>query len=265
MSAVTTDAAPVVLEVDGPVLVITLNRPDSRNAVNSTVSTAIGTALERLEHDSSLRACVIEGVGSVFCAGADLKELAAGRPVLDPDHTEWGFAGLVRHAVSKPIIAAVNGAALGGGLEIVLACDLAIAAETATFALPEVRRGLVAAAGGLLRLHRQVPPKVAAHALLTGDPFDAATALQWGLVNAVVPEVKLRESALSLAHRIAANAPQAVRVSKRVMQRAADFGSDWSFPIWEMNETEVRAVRNSRDAREGARAFAEKRSPRWQD
>ena len=256
--------AAAVLRREGPVAVITLNRPRAMNAVNAAMSAAVGNALRELDEDPELSVGVITGAGRAFCAGADLKELGAGRPVSAPGHPEWGFAGLVRHVVDKPLIAAANGFALGGGTEIVLACDLAVISEDAQLGLPEVKRGLVAAAGGLLRLHRQIPPKIAAHAALTGEPLDAATALRWGLVNEVVPADQVVARALRLARQIAANAPLAVRASKRIMRRSAEFGSDWDPAIWDMNETEFGEVRRSDDAKEGPRAFAEKRPPRWQ-
>ncbi|MFE9446371.1 crotonase/enoyl-CoA hydratase family protein [Streptomyces sp. NPDC006602] len=256
--------AAAVLRREGPVAVITLNRPRAMNAVNAAMSAAVGNALRELDEDPELSVGVITGAGRAFCAGADLKELGAGRPVSAPGHPEWGFAGLVRHIVDKPLIAAANGFALGGGTEIVLACDLAVISEDAQLGLPEVKRGLVAAAGGLLRLHRQIPPKVAAHAALTGEPLDAATALRWGLVNEVVPADQVVARALRLARQIAANAPLAVRASKRIMRRSAEYGSDWAPAIWDMNEAEFGEVRRSEDAKEGPRAFTEKRPPRWQ-
>ena len=256
--------AAAVLRREGPVAVITLNRPRAMNAVNAAMSAAVGNALRELDEDPELSVGVITGTGRAFCAGADLKELGAGRPVSAPGHPEWGFAGLVRHVVDKPLIAAVNGFALGGGTEIVLACDLAVISEDAQLGLPEVKRGLVAAAGGLLRLHRQIPPKVAAHAALTGEPLDAATALRWGLVNEVVPTDQVVARALRLAGQIAANAPLAVRASKRIMRRSAEYGSDWDPAIWDMNEAEFGEVRRRADAKDGPRAFAEKRPPRWQ-
>jgi crotonobetainyl-CoA hydratase len=252
-----------LLERRGPVALITLNRPRAMNAVNADLSIAVGRALAELADDPALRVGVVTGAGRAFCAGADLKELAAGRTVHDPDHPERGFAGLVRHFVDKPLIAAVNGFALGGGTEILLACDLAVISEEATLGLPEVTRGLVAAAGGLLRLHRQIPPKVAAEAVLTGRPIDARTAERWGLVNQVVPADRVLDAALGLAGDIAANAPLAVRASKRIMIRSGAAGSDWDAPAWELNEAEFRSVRSSRDAHEGATAFAEKRPPEW--
>jgi crotonobetainyl-CoA hydratase len=258
------DAAPAaLLERHGPVAVITLNRPGAMNAVNAALSIAAGDALAEFAADPALRAAVITGAGQAFCAGADLKELSAGRSVHDPNHPERGFAGLVRQFVDKPLIAAVNGYALGGGTEIVLACDLAVVSEDAKFGLPEVTRGLVAAAGGLLRLHRQIPAKIAAEAVFTGVPLDARTALRWGLVNRVVPAEDVLSTALALAEVIAANAPLAVRASKRVTARSAATGSDWGDSAWEMNNAEFAAVRATLDAREGATAFAQKRRPQW--
>jgi crotonobetainyl-CoA hydratase len=252
----------VLLERRGHVAVITLNRPTAMNAVNAALSQALGDAMAELAGDDHLRVGVVTGAGRAFCAGADLKELAAGRTVHDLAHPERGFAGFVRHFVDKPVIAAVNGFALGGGTEIVLACDLAVMSQEAKLGLPEVSRGLVAAAGGLLRLHRQIPPKVAAEAAFTGEPLTAETALRWGLVNHVVPPGEVLGTALAVAEKIATNAPLAVRASKRIMMRSAT-GSDWDASVWEMNEAEFRGVRASEDAREGATAFAQKREPRW--
>jgi crotonobetainyl-CoA hydratase len=247
----------------GQVAIITLNRPDAMNAVNSAVSTAVGAALVRLADDPTLRAGVVTGSGRAFCAGADLKAIAAGQSFLSPEHPEWGFAGLVQHYIDKPLIAAVNGFALGGGTEIVLACDLAVLSSEATLGLPEVTRGLIAGAGGLLRLPDQMPAKLASAAVLTGDPIPPSVALRWGLVNAVVKPEEVLNVALRLAERIAANAPLAVRASKRVMARRRDFGSDWSDAVWKMNDRELAAILASVDAKEGPPAFAEKRPPRW--
>jgi len=261
-SEATTREAAVLLERRGPVALITLNRPTAMNAVNAALSEALGEAVAELARDPQLRVGIVTGAGRAFCTGADLKELGAGRTVNDLAHPERGFAGFVRHFVDKPVIAAVNGFALGGGTEIVLACDMAVMSEEAKLGLPEVRRGLVAAAGGLLRLHRQIPPKVAAEAVFTGEPLSAETALQWGLVNHVVPAGEVLETAFALAEKIAANAPLAVRASKRIMMRSAT-GSDWEAPVWEMNEAEFQGVRASKDALEGAVAFAQKRAPNW--
>ncbi|MBB4660636.1 crotonase/enoyl-CoA hydratase family protein [Conexibacter arvalis] len=257
------DAPAARLERRDGVGVITLDRPRALNAVNAQLSAAVGEALEQLDADPELRVGVVTGAGRAFCAGADLKELAAGRDVHAPGHPEWGFAGIAEHFVETPLIAAVNGFALGGGTEIVLACDLAVMSEEASLGLPEVRRGLIAAAGGLLRLPRQLPPKVAAEALLAGGPIDAETALRWGLVNRVVPAAEVLDAALALAREIAANAPLAVRASKRIAHRWAGDGSDWDRGDWARVSRAFDALQASDDAREGARAFAEKRAPRW--
>ncbi|MFD6157215.1 crotonase/enoyl-CoA hydratase family protein [Nocardia sp. NPDC060256] len=255
--------AAATLERKGHIAVITLNRPEAMNAVNAELSGAVGAALAELATDPELRVGVITGAGRAFCAGADLKELARGNVIHDVAHPEYGFAGLVQHFVDKPLIAAVNGFALGGGTEIVLASDLAVMSEDASLGLPEVTRGLIAAAGGLLRLPRAVPPKIALEMALTGTPIDAASAAHWGLVNRVVPADQVLTAALELAEKIAANAPMAVRASKRIMHRVNDFGSDWDTPIWQMSLEEAGPVFISKDALEGPRAFAEKRPPKW--
>jgi crotonobetainyl-CoA hydratase len=175
----------------------------------------------------------------------------------------WGFAGIVSHPIGKPLIAAVNGTALGGGTEIALACDLVVAADTATFGLPEVKRGLIAAAGGAFRLAQQLPRKVAMEMLLTGDPIDAQRALALGLVNSVVPRAGLMEAALSLAARIAVNAPLSVQASKRIALGIVGGNIEAEAAFWQLNRSESTAVMRSEDAREGPRAFAEKRKPVW--
>lgn len=253
----------VLFHRDGPVGIITINRPQALNAVNSDVSDALGSALRNLDNDPELRIGIITGTGRAFCAGADLKALSAGQSIIPTEHPEWGFAGIVQHYVTKPLIAAVNGFALGGGTEIVLACDLAVISAEASLGLPEVKRGLIAGAGGVLRLPDQIPPKVAAHAVFTGEPISPDTALRWGLVNAITSPDNVVPEALRLAHAIAANAPLAVRTSKRVMARRREFGSDWGPRIWAMNSEEFDAVRASADAKEGTTAFAEKRQAYW--
>lgn len=256
------DAA-ATLERRGGVLVITLNRPAAMNAVNAELSGVVGSALEELESDPSLSVGVVTGTGRAFCAGADLKGIAAGEALHAPGHPEWGFAGLVEHPIGKPLIAAVNGFALGGGTEIALACDLTVMAESAVFGLPEVKRGLLAAAGGVIRLPRQVPVRLAMEAALTGEPIDSATAMRWGLVNRVVPDGQVLDAALELATRIAANAPIAVRASKRLVRAASGDGSPWDARVWELNTELITEVFSSKDASEGPRAFAEKRPPVW--
>jgi crotonobetainyl-CoA hydratase len=260
--------AVVERELKDHVALLTLNRPEALNAVNSALADELGSLLEEASADSEVRVIVITGAGRAFCAGADLKEIAAGRGVGPTSHPEWGFAGLAQHWVSKPLIAAVNGYAMGGGTEIALACDLVVASEEASFGLPEVRRGLVAAAGGVVRLQRQVPIKLALQMALTGTPVAAATALAWGLVNAVVPADQVVPHALELAGLIAANAPLSVQYTKKVLYQAASAGSDWD-PAWSggdpwaVNEEAMNTVFASRDATEGATAFAQKRLPVW--
>lgn len=264
-----TEAEPAALyDVRGRVAIITLNRPGAMNAVNAELSTAAGEALEAAATDPDVRAIVITGTGRAFCAGADLKELAQGKSIHAEGHPEWGFAGLIQHWVDKPVIAAVNGFAMGGGTEIALACDLAVAADTATFGLPEVKRGLYAAAGGVIRLQRQIPMKRALELVLTGEGIDADTAAAWGLINRVVPAGSELDVALELADLIAANAPLAVQVSKKMVHRtwpgASDWNSDWSSDDpWDANDEALGVVFASHDAMEGPLAFAEKREPRW--
>jgi crotonobetainyl-CoA hydratase len=255
---------PVVVVRDDHVLLVSLNRPEARNAVNGPLTLALGTVLEEAEHDPEIRAVVLTGAGTAsFCAGADLKAISRGETLNPPGTEAWGFAGMVNHPISKPVIAAVNGPAYGGGTELVLAADLAIAAETATFGLPEVRRGLIAAAGGLVRMPEQLPRKVAMHLILTGAPMDAATALRWGLVNEVVPTDRVLEAALGLAHRIAANAPLAVQASKRVAQGIRDGAVPAEADAFAANNHEMITLMGTEDAIEGPMAFAEKREPRW--
>ena len=253
----------VLLHRDGPVGVITLNRPQVLNAVDAAVSDALGAALEEIDSDPGLRVGVLTGAGRAFCAGADLAAFSNGGSVMPTDHPEWGFAGVVEHYVSKPLIAAVSGVAVGGGTEIVLACDLAVLSSEATLGLPEVKRGLVAGGGGLIRLPNQIPPKIAAHAVLTGEPVSAEAALRWGLVNTVVPPADVLPEALRLAHAIAANAPLAVRASKKIMSHGQTGGLEDA--IWKINSAESDAVCASEDALEGAAAFTEKRPPVWRN
>ena len=253
---------PVLVERHGAVCVLTMNRPAALNAVDTALTAALGGALEEAGGDPAVRAVVLTGSGRAFCAGADLKEIAAGVHSAI-EHPEWGFAGMVRHWVAKPVVAAVNGLALGGGTELVLACDLAVADPSATFALPEVRRGLAANGGGVLRLHRQIPPKIALGLALTGDAIDAATALRWGLVNEVSAPGRSLEAALDLAQRVARNAPLAVEATKRLVHRAQSASDSWDPANWARNDEELTTLLHTDDAREGARAFAERREPRW--
>ncbi|MGV0788690.1 crotonase/enoyl-CoA hydratase family protein [Mycolicibacterium sp. XJ2] len=259
--AVTTPAA--LTERRGNVMLITINRPEARNAVNSAVSTAVGDALQQAQDDSEVRAVVITGAGESFCAGADLKAIARRENLFHPDHAEWGFAGYVRHYIDKPTIAAVNGTALGGGTELALASDLVIAEERAKFGLPEVKRGLIAAAGGVFRIVDHLPRKVAMELLFTGEPMSSADALKWGLINRVVPDGTAVEAALELAERITSNAPLAVWASKRVAMGVDDGVITGDEDGWSRTMREISTVLRSEDAKEGPLAFAEKRQPVW--
>jgi crotonobetainyl-CoA hydratase len=258
-------AAPAVLvEHRGNVMVITINRPEARNAINAAVSIGVGDALEEAQHDPDVRAVVITGSGDKsFCAGADLKAIARRENLYHPDHGEWGFAGYVQHFIDKPTIAAVNGTALGGGTELALASDLVVAHQLARFGLPEVKRGLIAAAGGVFRIVDQLPRKVAMELLLTGEPLTASDAWEWGLVNQVVKEGTVLDAALALAARITVNAPLSVQASKRIAYGVDNGVITGDEAGWERTVTEMRTLIKSEDATEGPLAFAEKREPVW--
>jgi crotonobetainyl-CoA hydratase len=253
-----------LVEHRGNVMVITINRPEARNAVNAAVSIAVGNALEQAQHDSQVRAVVITGAGDKsFCAGADLKAIARRENLYHPDHGEWGFAGYVHHFIAKPTIAAVNGTAFGGGTELALASDLVVADERAQLGLPEVKRGLIAAAGGVFRIMNQLPRKVAMELLLTGDPLSASDALEWGLINQVVKNGSVLDAALELAARVTNNAPLSVQASKRIAYGVDDGVIADEEAGWERTMREMRSLIRSEDAREGPLAFAEKRQPVW--
>ena len=254
----------VLVERSGNVLIITINRPEARNAINAAVSIGVGEALEEAQNDAGVRAVVITGAGDKsFCAGADLKAISRRENIYHPDHAEWGFAGYVRHFVDKPTIAAVNGTALGGGTELALASDLVVAHELAKFGLPEVKRGLVAAAGGVFRIVNQLPRKVAMELLLTGEPLTASDAREWGLVNQVVKEGSVLDAALALAARVTVNAPLSVQASKRVAYGVDNGVIVGDEPGWDRTLREMQTLIRSEDAKEGPLAFAEKREPVW--
>ncbi|OPX11590.1 crotonase/enoyl-CoA hydratase family protein [Mycobacterium sp. AT1] len=263
MSEGATDVPATLSERRGNVLLITLNRPEARNAVNAAVSTGLGDALHAAQHDPDVRAIVVTGAGQSFCAGADLKAISRRENIFHPEHAEWGFAGFVQHVVDKPVIAAVNGTALGGGTELALASDLVVAEERTTFGLPEVKRGLIAAAGGVFRIVEQLPRKVAMELVFTGEPMSAADALKWGLVNQVVPDGTVVDAALALAERITVNAPLAVWASKRLAAGIDDGVITADEAGWTRTMREMGTVLRSQDAREGPLAFAEKRQPVW--
>jgi enoyl-CoA hydratase len=249
--------SPVEIEQVGAALVIAINRPAQRNAVNRAVSLAIADALDRLDGDPALRVGILTGRGSSFCSGMDLKAFVDGeRPELEGR----GFGGLTEAPPSKPLIAAVEGFALAGGCELALACDLIVAARDAWFGLPEVSRGLVAGSGGLVRLPRRIPPAIALEYALTGERMDAATAHGWGLVNRLAPPGEALNEALQLARQIAANAPLSTLMTKRIIRESPGWPED---EIWERQRPLTESVLASDDAQEGARAFAEKRAPEW--
>lgn len=245
----------------GNVEILTINRPEARNAINGAVSEAMSGALDELESDRHCLAVVLTGAGDkAFSAGMDLKAFAAGELGAIASGP-GGFAGVAQRRFPKPLIAALNGHALAGGCEIMLACDMVVAAEHATIGIPEVKRGLIAGAGGLIRLPRRVPRAVAMELGLTGEPISARRAYEVGLVNRVVAPELVLDVAISLAELVAANAPLAVRASKKIMQEAAFVSEDEGFRLTGQLAGEVFS---SPDAMEGAVAFAEKRPPRWQ-
>jgi enoyl-CoA hydratase len=256
VSAVETEPA-IVANRDGHVLEIMINRPTVRNAMDRRAAVALAAALEVLDADNELRVGILYGAGGTFCSGMDLKGFARGERPTIPGR---GFGGLTEAPPEKPLVAAVEGYALAGGMELVLATDLIVAARNAVFGIPEVKRGMVAAGGGVLRLAERVPYHVAMDLALTGRPLDADEAQRWGLVNELTDPGKALDAARALAVRLAANGPLAVRVSKAVLRRARDWPSDEMFT----RQRELTdPVFQSADAMEGALAFAEKREPRW--
>ncbi|MDM8010940.1 MAG: crotonase/enoyl-CoA hydratase family protein [Parasphingorhabdus sp.] len=247
----------VEFEIQDGVAIITINRPEARNAIDREAALAIEAAVREVNETDEIRCAVITGAGGNFCAGMDLKAFLRGEVVRLP---ETGFAGVTQAKLTKPFIAAIEGYALAGGFEIMLACDIVVASESAKFGLTEVKRGLVANAGGLVRLPRQMPTKIALEFVLTGDIFPASRLESAGLVNRVVPEGEVLTAALEIARTIANNGPMAVAVSRQVILESGEW------PEAEMFERQFQItapVFASEDAREGASAFAEKRAPVW--
>jgi enoyl-CoA hydratase/carnithine racemase len=242
----------------GHVELLTINRPDARNAINLVTATALDIALNDVESDDEVWVVVLTAAGDkAFSAGMDLKAFAAGEfPV-----TSHGFGGITQREFSKPLICAANGSALAGGFEIMLSCDMVVAADHAKFGIPEAARGLIAGGGGLIRLAKRIPLAVAYEMALTAEPIDANRALALGLVNRVVPGDQVLDAAIDLAERVAKNAPLAVRTSKDVMRRSLEMTED---EAWALNGEAFGIIGRSTDALEGAIAFAEKRSPNWQ-
>jgi enoyl-CoA hydratase len=251
-----TDQA-VLTERRERVLLITINRPDQRNAVNAAVAVGIAAALDELDADAELSIGIITGAGKGFCSGMDLKAFVAGeRPYAE----DRGFAGITQRASAKPLIAAIEGFAVAGGLEVALSCDLIVAARGARLGIPEVKRSLVAAGGGLLRLPRVLPRNIAMEMALTGDPIVAERGHELGLVNRLAEPGAAVETALELAARIAQNGPLALAASKRILNESVD----WPDSEFFTRQAEISGpVMDSEDAREGATAFAQKRAPAW--
>lgn len=249
----------VDFEQRGPLAIVKINRPEARNAVNSDVAKGIEAAIDEIEGRDDIWLGIITGEPPVFCAGADLKEINAGRAG-DLATARGGFAGIVQRERTKPMIAAVDGPALAGGTEIVLACDLVVASTTATFGIPEVKRSLVAGAGGLFRLGRKLPLNLAMELALTGDPIAAERAFHHGFVNRLVEPGKALDGATALAEQVTANAPVAVRESRKVVLAATHAEDEVG---WKMSAHGMGVAMSSEDFSEGLTAFIEKRPPRW--
>ncbi|MEV5414287.1 crotonase/enoyl-CoA hydratase family protein [Thermopolyspora sp. NPDC052614] len=247
----------VQVEVDGGVAVITVNRPQARNAINGAVAQGIAAALDDLETRKDVAAYVLTGAGGTFCSGMDLKAFLNGEV---PSVEGRGFGGIVEAPPAKPLIAAVEGYALAGGFELALACDIVVASREAKFGLPEPKRGLVAAAGGLLRLPRRIPYHVAMEIALTGDFYGAQRLYELGLVNQVTEPGEALAAAKELAGKIAANAPLSLKATKQIIVESADWSREEMFA---KQEPISNKIFTSKDAMEGAAAFAEKRAPRW--
>jgi crotonobetainyl-CoA hydratase len=255
---------PIRAVAEGQIIVITIDRPPA-NAIDTATSMALYAAFDRLRRDPLLRVGIVTGAGDrFFCAGWDLKAAAKGESI-EADHGPGGFAGLTEFFdIGKPVIAAVNGMAVGGGFELVLATDLVVAADHADFALTEVTLGLVADAGGLLRLPARVPRAIALEYLLTGRRFGAAEAARWGLVNKVVPAAEVMGAARTLAEAICAAAPLAVAAVLAILRETEGMSvADGYQALAGSGLPAYRAMLDSQDAREGARAFAERRRPTW--
>lgn len=248
---------PVLVDVNDGVMVVTLNRPKAKNAANLALAEGVAAAMTELDSNDDIRVAILTGAGGTFCSGMDLKAFVTGQvPIVEGR----GFAGLTENPPRKPLIAAVEGYALAGGFEIAIACDLVVAAEDSKFGIPEVKRGLAAAAGGLMRLPKQIPFRLAMELALTGDFVSAQRAYEAGLINQVVEPGTALAAAKELAAKIAANGPLAVAISKQVVVESGDWSTE---EMWKKQSDLVIPVFSSEDAIEGATAFAEKRAPVW--
>ncbi len=250
---------PVEYVKKGNVAIITMNRPEARNAINGEMAQTMEAALDQMENDPEVWVGILTAVGKAFCAGADLKEISAGNGGA-LSTKKGGFAGIARRERTKPLIAAITGSALAGGTEIALSCDMIIAADDTNFGLPEVKRSLVAGAGGLFRLPRMVGRAVALEAILTGDPLSSQRAYELGMVNKVVPEAQVMDEAMKLAARTPANAPLAVEASRAVAMNATVKSDD---ELWKDSAAAFAGIVGTEDYKEGPRAFIEKRAPVW--
>jgi enoyl-CoA hydratase len=257
MTTETEQTEAVLVERDGRIQIITLNRPAARNAVNQALAEGVAKALDELDADDELSVGIVTGAGGGFCAGMDLKAFVKGEL---PYVGDRGFAGITQRGSRKPLIAAIEGFAVAGGLEVALACDLIVAARSAKLGVPEVKRSLVAAGGALLRLPRRLPEGVAMELALTGDPITAERGHEFGLVNRLADDGEALATALDLARKIAENGPLALAATKRIMQERHAWPEE---EFWNRQGEITGPVFASEDAREGATAFAEKRPPEW--
>jgi enoyl-CoA hydratase len=247
----------VLVDVADGIMTVTLNRPEAKNAANKALADGVAAAMDELDSNDEIRVAIITGAGGTFCSGMDLKAFVTGElPIVEGR----GFAGLTECSPRKPLIAAIEGYALAGGLELAISCDLIVTGDNAKFGIPEVKRGLAAAAGGLMKLPRQIPSRLAMELALTGDFISAQRAFEIGLVNEVVPAGTALDAAKALAARIVANGPLAVAASKQVVLQSGDWSDD---EMWQKQQEIVSPVFVSADAIEGSTAFAEKRAPNW--
>ncbi|KCZ50321.1 crotonase/enoyl-CoA hydratase family protein [Hyphomonas pacifica] len=250
---------PVEYEKHGNIAIITMNRPEARNAINGEMAQTMEAALDQMESDPEVWVGILTAVGKAFCAGADLKEISAGNGAA-LSTKKGGFAGIARRERTKPLIAAITGSALAGGTEVALSCDMIVCADDTNFGLPEVKRSLVAAAGGLFRLPRAIGRATALEVILTGDPLPSQRAYELGMVNKIVPADQVMDEAKKLAERVTANAPLAVAASREVAMNASAKTDD---ELWKDSGTAFGKIVGTEDFKEGPKAFIEKRAPVW--